>query len=366
MQGISDKAYWVWLSCVPGIGARRFIMLKEWFGSPKTLWESHEKDIVTHKAILGEKAVKSLLDCKNEKHLERAVSILSDPSIFVVTLDEEQYPVLLKNIFDPPPILYCRGLLINNDLMHIAIVGSRRTSEYGRQMAERFAWELSIAGMGIISGAARGIDTMAHRGALKAGGYTIAVLGCGVDIAYPVDNRKLFMQIEEFGTIVSEYPPGTYPAQTNFPARNRIISGISKGVLVIEAGERSGALITVDFALEQGRDVYALPGNINNPYCAGTNRLLKEGARLVTDAAEIVDESVIEKTLDENKIEKPKSVQLDLFETEVYNALEEGEKYIEDLTYTTGIHIGKLNAILTMLEIKGMVKQLPGNIFIRR
>jgi DNA processing protein len=341
-------------------------MLNELFGSPKTLWESQDRDITKYQTILGEKATKSILDYKNEKYLEKAASILSNPDICVVTLDDEQYPVLLKSIFDPPAVLYCKGLPLNNDITYIAVVGSRKTSEYGRQMADRFAYDLSLAGMGIVSGAARGIDTMAHKGALRADGYTIAVLGCGVDIAYPGDNRKLFTQIKEHGTLVSEYPPGTYPAPSNFPARNRIISGISKAVLVVEAGERSGALITVDFALEQGRDVYVLPGNINNPYCAGTNRLLKEGARLVTDTSEIIEESITEKTQVLQKYEKPKSVQLDLFETEVYNALDDGEKHIEDLAFTTGFHIGKLNAIITMLEIKGMVKQLPGNIFIRR
>lgn len=366
MQGVSDKAYWVWLSCIPGIGARRFSMLNDWFGSPQKIWESQNKDILKYQTILGDRATKSILEHKNEKYVEKAASILSDASIFVVTLNDEQYPVLLRSIFDPPAVLYCKGLPINNNIMYIAVVGSRRTSEYGRQMSDRFAYELSMAGIGIVSGAARGIDTMAHKGALRAEGYTIAVLGCGVDIVYPSDNRKLFLQIEEHGTLLSEYPPGTYPSPTNFPARNRIISGISKAVLVVEAGERSGALITVDFALEQGRDVYALPGNINNPYCVGTNRLLKEGARLVTDSKEIIEESTIEKARDLKGIEKPSSVQLDLFETEVYNALEDGEKYIEDLAFMTGIHIGKLNAIFTMLEIKGMVKQLPGNIFIRR
>ena len=366
MKGVSDKAYWIWLSCVPGIGARRFSMLNEWFGSPKALWESQDRDISKYQTILGERSTKSILDHKNEKYVEKAASILSEPGIFVITLIDEQYPVLLRSIFDPPAVLYCKGLPFKNDVQYIAVVGSRRTSEYGRQMADRFAYDLSLAGVGIVSGAARGIDTMAHKGALRADGYTIAVLGCGVDIAYPADNRKLFTQIEEHGTLLSEYPPGTYPAPTNFPARNRIISGISKAVLVVEAGERSGAIITVDFALEQGRDVYALPGNINNPYCVGTNRLLKEGARLVTDIKEIIDDSMIEKSRVLNQIKKQESIQLDLFETEVYNALEDGEKYIEDLAFTTGIHIGKLNAILTMLEIKGIVKQLPGNIFIRR
>lgn len=366
MQGVSDKAYWIWLSCVPGIGARRFAMLNEWFGSPKKLWESQDRDIVKYQTILGERATKSILDHKNQKHLYKAASILTEPGIFVVTLEDEQYPVLLRTIFDPPSVLYCKGLPLNNNITYMAIVGSRRTSEYGRQMADRFAYDLSLVGMGIVSGAARGIDTMAHKGTLRAGGYTMAVLGCGVDVAYPSDNRKLLMQIEENGTLISEYPPGTYPAPANFPARNRIISGISKAVLVVEAGERSGALITVDFALEQGRDVYALPGNISNPYCAGSNRLLKEGARLVTDISEIVEESMIERTQSLHKLEKPKSVQLDLFEAEVYNALDDGEKYIEDLAFTTGFHIGKLNAVLTMLEIKGMVKQMPGNIFIRR
>jgi len=366
MQSVPDKAYWIWLASVPGVGARRFSMLNKCFDSPRTLWESQEKEIIKFQSTLGERAIKSILDHKNLRYLDRAAAILADPSLLVLTLNDDDYPVLLKNTFDPPAVLYCKGQPLNNNIPFIAVIGSRRTSEYGRQMADRFAFDLSLAGFGIVSGAARGIDTMAHKGALKAEGYTVAVLGCGVDIVYPGDNKKLFLQIEEHGTLLSEYPPGTFPAPTNFPARNRIISGISNAVLVVEAGERSGALITVDFALEQGRDVFALPGNINNPYCLGTNRLLKEGARLVTDIHEIIEEVGMGKARNSNLVKKSEVIQLDLFETEVYNALEDGEKHIEDLAFLTGIHIGRLNAILTMLEIKSMVKQLPGNIFIRR
>jgi len=366
MLNFNDKTYWIWLSQVPGIGSRRFLVLVEAFGSPKGLYEATDKDILRYSGILGEKAVNAIIERKNQRHLEKCQELLSDKRYFTVALNDADYPDLLKTIFDPPVVLYCKGLPIKQDVPLLSIVGSRRTSEYGRQMADKFSMSIASCGIGIVSGAARGIDTLAHNGAIKAKGHTIAVLGCGVDIVYPRENSKLFAQIEEYGTLMSEYPPGTYPAPANFPARNRIISGLSKALLVIEAGEKSGALITVDFALEQGRDVYALPGNANNPYSAGSNRLLKEGAKLVTDTAEILEEYNLVRIPERNKTLSTGRMQLDIFENEIYSALEDGEKYLEDLVNITGIHIGKLNAILTILEIKGLVKQLPGNIFARR
>ena len=246
----------------------------------------------------------------------------------------------------------------------ISIVGSRNPTRYGRQIAEKIAFELASAGVTIISGLARGIDTMAHLGALRAKGNTIAVMGSGIDVIYPPENKKIFSDIEMHGTIISEYPPGTRPLPGNFPARNRIISGLSNGVLVVEAGSKSGALITVDFALEQGREVYAVPGNIDSSQSMGTNNILKQGAKLVTTAEDILEDLGIEGSLS-GKMPSAKPVQLDIFENQVYSALEEGEKHIEELASITNMDIAKLNAILTMMEIKGLVKQLPGKIFVK-
>ena len=225
----------------------------------------------------------------------------------------------------------------------------------------------------MISGMARGIDTMAHKGALDAkSGYTAAVFGCGVDIVYPPENKSLYQSIAEWGSLFSEYPPGTGPSAGNFPARNRIISGLANGTLVIEAGQKSGALITVDFALEQGREVCAIPGNINSPYSKGTNRLLKEGARVVTSVDDILEDLDITAPVCTSRDsatrsgEAAKTGALDFFETSVYNALEDGEKGLEELIQITNLPPGQLNAILTFMEIKGIIKQLPGKIFMKQ
>ncbi|WP_414481114.1 DNA-processing protein DprA [Caldicoprobacter sp.] len=362
---IVDKVYWVWLSSIPGIGAKRFYYMVKRFGSPKAVWECSRNDILDAYRLIGDKAIKNVMIHKSMEYLEKAQKIVEDPNIQVITLIDDEYPKLLKTIYDPPPVLYCKGQPLKETPYMVSIVGSRRTSEYGRQMAEKLAYELSCAGVTVVSGLARGIDAMAHRGAIRAGGYTIGVLGCGVDVIYPRENKKLFMQVQQQGTLMSEYPPGTQPAAGNFPARNRIISGLSQAVVVVEAGSASGALITADFALEQGREVYALPGNVTSPYSSGTNRLIKEGATPVTSAGDILEALGITAN---KEIKQPSCLahQLDIFEIEVYNALEDGEKLLEELAAITGFDIAKLNAILTLLEMKGIVKQLPGGKFARQ
>ncbi|NLO82803.1 MAG: DNA-protecting protein DprA [Clostridiales bacterium] len=364
MDEVQARVYWIWLSSIPEIGSKRFFSLIDMFGSPKSVWESSYDDLREASRFIGSKAVQNIIKYKKSVYLEKAQKINEDLNIKVITFIDDEYPKILKNIYDPPAVLYCKGKPLKETSSMIAIVGSRRTSEYGRQMAEKFAYELSEAGFTVISGLARGIDSMAHRGAIKARGYTIGVLGCGVDVIYPRENKGLFRQMEEYGTLVSEYPPGTQCAPGNFPARNRIISGLSQAVLVVEAGNRSGALITCDFALEQGKDVYAIPGNITSPYSIGTNQLIKEGAKLVTCPEDILEEfglagnSIADRPTQE-------AYQLDIFETQVYNALEDGEKQLEELVAITELEVSKLNAILTILEMKGIVKQLPGGKFVK-
>lgn len=365
MPEMKTNPYWIWLTQIPGIGSKRFLQMLEIFGEPQNVFDADSAELKICRSQIGERTFENLLKHKTTEFLDKAIEITVNKEIHVITFIDDEYPSLLKEIYDPPMVLYSKGLPINNISPTISIVGSRRTSEYGRQMADKFSKVIAESGISVVSGAARGIDTISHFGAIKAKGYTIAVLGCGVDVVYPRENKKLFSQIEENGTLLSEYQPGTYPAPANFPARNRIISGLSKVLLVIEAGERSGALITVDFALEQGRDVFALPGNTNNPFCTGTNRLLKDGARLITDPIEIIEEYNINFKFKTEKTSS-KAIQLDFFENEILKQLEEGEKYIEQLADNIQINIGKLNAALTMLEIKGLIKQLPGNIFIRR
>jgi DNA processing protein len=388
----NEKIYWIWLSTIPGIGARRFLKLLEYFESPQQLFEASDQELAQSAKILGDKCAEQIAAARNEEALKRAESILNLPDIRTLTLMCPDYPPLLKAIYDPPPVLYCKGLPLRTDGSSIAVVGSRRSSEYGRMAARRLSCRLAAAGVSIVSGMARGIDTMAHRGALDAAnGYTVAVLGCGVDYIYPPENSSLYKSILERGTILSEYPPGTIPTAGNFPARNRIISGLAHGTLVVEAGLKSGALITVDFALEQGREVYALPGNINSPFSEGTNKLLKDGARMITSERDILEDLDVSFKPMFSPASGPiaaandslstggagpsgtqssdipqaaaKAAVLDFFETLVYNALEDGEKGLEELIQATNLPVGRLNATLTLMEIKGIIKQIPGKIF---
>jgi DNA protecting protein DprA len=364
VKDIRDKVYWIWLAGVPGIGARRFRYLLEIYGSPLNIWQASDKEIVAGAGRLGSRVAENIIAYRQDRYLKEAAEVLELPGIRIITLMDEEYPWILKQIYDPPAVLYCKGRDMDFSKPAIAIVGSRSPTAYGRQIAEKLAFQLASAGITIISGLARGIDTMAHIGALRAKGNTIGVIGNGIDIVYPPENKKLFNRMELEGTIITEYPPGTKPLPGNFPARNRIISGLSNGVLVVEAGKRSGALITADFALEQGREVYAVPGNINNPQSMGTNNILKQGAKFVTCVEDILEDLGLEKIQEENK-HSIKPVQLDIFETQVYNALGEGEKHLEQLANDTKMDMARLNAVLTILEIKGVVKQMPGKIFIR-
>jgi DNA processing protein len=259
---------------------------------------------------------------------------------------------------------------IEKDEKFLAIVGSRRASSYGIRMAQTIATELSKYGITVVSGMARGVDSYAHRGAIDAGGRTIAVLGCGLDIVYPSENKKLMENIISSGACISEYLPGTTPIPGNFPARNRIISGISLGVIVIEAGERSGSLITANFALEQGREVFALPGNVNNYNSTGTNKLIKEGAKMVTGIDDILEEINISFT--EEKVKDFFSQRfkggellkgLDDDEKKVAECLKLEPLHIDVIARKTGLSIALINSILIMLELKGVVEQLPGKIF---
>mgnify|MGYP001194406026 CR=1 FL=1 len=356
------KVFWIWLSSIPDIGARRFAHLLRIFKDPEIVWSASESELLKYAPNIGKKAINSIISHKNDKNLKNAERILHRDDISVITIIEDEYPHLLKNIYAPPPVLYIKGKLPDNELYSVAIVGSRRATYYGKQVAEKLAYELGQAGIVVVSGLARGIDAMAHHGALKAGGHTIGVLGCGVDIVYPQDNIKYYREIAKRGTLISEFPLGTTPSAGNFPARNRIISGLSQVIVVVEARQRSGALITVDFALEQGRDVLAVPGNINQPCSYGTNNLIKEGAKLVMNVEDILEElpGYIMSNLNKNQ-----AVQLDFLETQVYNALDSETKHIDEIANITGMNMGQLNSILTKLEIRGVVKRLPGKFFVR-
>ncbi|HOQ38453.1 MAG TPA: DNA-processing protein DprA [Acetivibrio sp.] len=364
----SKIRYWVWLSSVPGVGAVKSRKLLEHFKDIYNVWNA-KRDELGVLPFLSRTDVSNLTDEKIKENTDNLLESITKHNIKVVTIEDSMYPLYLKNIYDPPIVIYMKGN-IGKDEKYLAVVGSRRASSYGIRMAQAISGELAKYGITVVSGMARGIDSYAHKGALDVGGRTIAVLGCGLDIAYPSENKKLMENIVLNGACISEYLPGTTPAPGNFPARNRIISGISLGVIVIEAGERSGSLITANFALEQGREVFALPGNVSNYNSTGTNKLIKEGAKIVTGIDDILEEINISFSEDKIKdffsqrFEGDKLLKdLDDDEKKVVECLKLEPLHIDVISRKTGISVAMISSILIMLELKGIVEQLPGKIF---
>ena len=287
--------------------------------------------------------------------------------ITIVTQHDSAYPALLLTIPDPPPVLYCRGTL-ESDLCHIAVVGARRATAYGKATANRLCRDLATRGLSVVSGMARGIDTAAHRGALSGGGSTVAVLGSGLNRIYPPENRDLFRQIARSGAVISEFALDAEPEPHHFPQRNRMISGMALGTVVVEAAQRSGSLITARLAAEQGREVYAVPGNIHAPTTRGTHDLIKQGAKLVENAEDIIEEILpqIAPRDASNNTDGHRDLPLGDNLKTVLNAIGYGDPvHIDDLVRRCGIDTGPLSAILGELEIMGAIVQEPGKFFIR-
>lgn len=285
----------------------------------------------------------------------------------IVTIFDKTYPELLKQIYDSPPVLYIKGDFSHMHNKSIALVGARKASTYGKNVAIAFGKELASMGINVVSGMARGIDSFAHKGAIDAGGPTTAVLGCGIDVVYPPENITLAKKILDCGCIVSSFPIGMAPLAANFPARNRIISGLSLGVVVIEAAKRSGSLITADFALEQGREVFAVPGNIFSPYSRGAHKLIKQGAKLVENTNDILEELYLERFHNEEISSNAKSDydNLGSDEKNVLDKIDYQPIHIEQLINSFKKSSQEINIILTRLELKGLISALPGGFFIR-
>ncbi|MCX8130332.1 MAG: DNA-processing protein DprA [Clostridia bacterium] len=364
----SDIKYWVWLSIIPRMRYKKRIQLIEHFGSPKTLWEMSERDLI-RELHMDISTVKMLMDSKHRDEIESHMEKIEKNGIQVISYKSLSYPEHLKNIHDPPLVIYMKGNNINNDKT-VAVVGSRKASNYGLEMAATLSYELSRCGITVISGMARGVDTYAHTGALKAGGNTIAVLGCGVDIAYPIENKKLMEEIIHRGAVISEYLPGEKPFPAYFPARNRIISGMSLGVVVIEAGEKSGSLITADFALEQGREVFAVPGNITSHNSRGTNGLIREGAKIVTCIEDILEELNMMIVKGESRPSKNMMDNVDIRlgalsseELGIVKTIENEALHIDIIAHKTGFSIQTVNSLLVMMELKGIIEQFPGKVY---
>lgn len=365
MNSEEDK-YVIWLSLCKNIGCKGLLKLVKYFGSAKKVYDECQNDFKNaDKKTIGAKAYESLIKAKNYD-IGFYIDKLHHSDIKYVTYYDDDYPELLKEIYDPPSVLYYKGdIAINN--YTLAVVGSRYATYYGLKVAENLSYELAERGIIIVSGMARGIDSISQRSALRAGQKTIAVLGCGIDIVYPKENKKLYDDIIEKGAVISEYPPGTKPIPQNFPRRNRIISGLSRGVVVVEAGRKSGSLITADCALEQGRDVYAVPGNILSSLSIGCNNLIKDGAKIVTCIDDIIEEIC---GIDSVKSDEAASGSSDLksglseIERKIYDLIENQPLNVEVIANILNIEIEKINYTLSIMELKGYVKQLPSKFFV--
>lgn len=348
---------------MPGTG-RRLWSLIDYFGSPGAAWEAGVKDLSGAPGI-GNEGPEGLARRRSLLNPEQESDRLNSLGINFVCYTDPDYPENLREIYDPPPVIFMKGFLKSSDNLGIAVVGARKASPYGLAVAEKLAKDLAAVGVTVISGMARGIDSAAHKGALAGDGRTIAVLGCGVDIVYPKENRRLMDEIISNGAIISEFPPGTAPEPWRFPVRNRVISGLSRGIVVVEATERSGALITADFALDQNRDVMAVPGNVVNVLSRGTHRLIKQGARLVEGAGDVLDELGVERLFPVQETENEGTLKMSGEEEVLYGLLSFEPVSLDEIIARSGLLPQKVMAALMYLELKGLVRHMPGKFYVR-
>ncbi|MCK5113254.1 MAG: DNA-processing protein DprA [Phycisphaerae bacterium] len=349
------------------VGPKTFHRLVEIFGDVVTAAEAGPLEWKRVKGI-GPKTLDALKNVTDED-IDSELTEAERLGAKIICVHDDSYPQQLLNIHTPPPLLYVRGRLEPNDAVSLGVVGSRRCTYYGSEQAERFGSLLGRAGFTVLSGGARGIDTAAHRGALAAGGRTVAVMGCGLSHTYPPENEQLFEQIvrEDRGALVSELPMRTSVLAGNFPTRNRIISGLGLGVLVIEAGVPSGALITARVAAEQGRTVFALPGRVDSPTSCGTNKLIREGAHVVTELDDILDPlGEVGRQLAPDDPPPAPLPDMNEMEISIYNTLENGALTLDEIVYRTERETPQIAASMTMLVLRGVIVQQPGNVFVRK
>ena len=353
---MEDKRYWVGFTLVKGIGSVRLQSLLTYFGDAECAWKANPLDMVA--AGLSPRLAERVIQVRNSIDLDDFMARVEKDQIRILTWNDPEYPAHLKEIDQPPPVLYLRGELTAEDSWAVGIVGTRAATSYGRQVTEDLASALVQNGVTIVSGLARGVDAVAHNAALKAGGRTLAVLGSGVDKIYPPEHRQLAEKITLQGAVISDYAPGTAPDGANFPPRNRIISGLSMAVVVIEAGETSGALITAEFALNQGRDVFAVPGMLYAPQSKGTNRLIANGARVLLSPNDVLEALDLTRNVERREIRR--AVPSDAIEAALLAALSAEPMYVDEIRAQLALPIEKISAALTMMELKGMVRQVGG------
>lgn len=346
--------YWLGFSLVPEIGPKRLRSVLDYFGNLADAWAASAHQL--EQAGLDATPRRNLIHLREKLDLEKEMHRVEQAGAQLITLHDASYPSLLARLPDAPILLYVKGTLLSADDRAVGVVGTRRCTTYGRDAAYRLSKELAAHQVTIISGLAPGIDTAAHKGALDAGGRTLAVLGCGVDITYPAENRELARQISQQGALVTEFPLGMRPGKNNFPRRNRIISGLSLGVLVAEAPEKSGALITASSAADQGRDVFAVPGNIFNPMGLGANRLIQDGAKLVTCAQDMLDELEIVSERQETQTVVERVVSANPTESRILQCLSAEPMHIDEIVRVTDFPTALVSSTLTILELKGLAR----------
>ncbi len=355
------------LLSVPGIGSQRIRQLVAHFGSVEAVLAASFGKLIEVEGvdkILAEKILRQ----QDTDFVRNQLNLANKNEVDFLSFWQPEYPDPLKSIFDPPVLLHVKGSILPEDVISLAVVGTRNPSSYGAQVTEQLTRELVRAGFVIVSGLARGVDTIAHRAALRAGGRTVAVLGSGLDFIYPAENKRLASEIEANGAVVTEFSFGTKPDASNFPKRNRIISGLTLGTLVVEAGQKSGALITAAFALEQGREVFAIPGPITSVRSQGTNRLIQDGARLVQTADDILQELEPRlrslRKLEMGHVATPE-LHLSGNEKRLFDVLTGDPQHIDVLSQKLGLSSSEALSILLTLELKDLIKQLPGAYFVK-
>ena len=368
-----DYIGWLALALTPGLGARTAGKLLREFGSPDAIFNASLTALEAQR--LPAAVAQALHSRRPLSDAAKELAQVQATGCRLLTWDEPEYPARLREIYDPPPLLYVRGNieLLNRHL--ISMVGARRPTPYGNQMAERISKDLADRGLVISSGLARGIDASAHKGALNsATGATIGVLGCGIDVVYPKENRKIFEQIEQRGAIISEFPIGTFPAPQNFPIRNRIIAGMALGVVVVEGAQYSGSLITARLAMEFGREVFGVPGHVTQPSSFGPNQLIKQGAKLVTGWEDVVEELPTPVRAELMPVESVSHEEraalveggLSPIERPLYALLSLDEaRHVDELVELSGLSSSEVLAALFDMELKGVIRQLPGKQFLK-
>jgi len=360
---IKDIKYRVGFNIIPGIGRVKFAQLERHFTSMENAWNASATELT--QAGLDKKSVRAVTEWRPKISPEDEMEKLERFGVTVLSFHDTAYPSRLKEIYDYPPLLYIRGELITDDEWCLAVVGTRKATVYGKQVTEEIVTDLAQSGITIVSGLARGVDTTAHLSTLAAGGRTIAVFACGLDLVYPSENAELARRILEKGALVSEYPLGTKPRAEYFPRRNRIMSGLCSGVLVIEADESSGAMITARMALEQNREVFAIPGSILSPSSRGTNHLIQDGAKLVRDYTDILEE--LNLTTVARQMEIQEIIPASDTESQLLKQLSAEPVHIDEVCRSSGLPVADVSSALAMMELRGLVKQVgPMNYVLAR